>query len=56
MTHAFEDLEGVKGILLISRGTSILLLFVYCAYLYFQVSCKGKLCLDHLVHLHLLFS
>jgi hypothetical protein len=34
-----KELDDESGILLISRGTSILLLFVYCAYLYFQVSC-----------------
>jgi len=32
-----DKLDDESGILLISRGTSILLLFVYCAYLYFQL-------------------
>jgi len=32
-----NELDDERGILLISRGTSILLLLVYCAYLYFQL-------------------
>ena len=36
------DSETQNGILIISRGTAILLLGVYVAYLYFQVSVVGN--------------
>src|ERR1700730_7862859 len=32
-----HNLESQRGLLFISRGTSVLLLFVYVAYLFFQV-------------------
>lgn len=37
------DNIGISGLLTISRGTSILLLFIYLAYLYFQLKSHAHL-------------
>ena len=33
----FAESDGNEGLLIISRGTAIILLLVYVAYIYFQV-------------------